>query len=347
MSEALQWRSRIDLRPFNSFGVSEQADRFAVCRSEQALVEALRQCQHDPLPPLLIAGGTNLLLVGKPSSALIQPALMGIEFAPPQGGRVRVRAAAGERWDDLVRACCARDLWGIENLALIPGHVGAAPVQNIGAYGAELGDCLVAVEAIDRRSLRSERLPVESLALGYRDSRFKREPGRWVILQVELELHQKGAARLDYAGLRGELTEAAPSPSAIAEAVSRVRRSKLPDPSRIGNAGSFFKNPVVSAEAGAALRGTHPGMPCFELPEAAGCKLSAAWLIERAGYKGLRRGDAGIFEGHALVLVNHGKANGAELLAVAREVAHGVEQRFGVVLEPEPVIIGADFREAA
>jgi UDP-N-acetylmuramate dehydrogenase len=347
MSEAVQWRSRVELRPFNSFGVSEQADRFALCRSEDALVEALRQCQHDPLPPQLIAGGTNLLLVGAPRMALIQPALSGIEFASPAGGCVRVRAAAGERWDDLVRACCARGLWGIENLALIPGHVGAAPVQNIGAYGVELGECLVAVEAIDRHSLRRERLPVESLALGYRDSLFKHEPGRWVILRVELELHLQGSARLDYAGLRGELTESAPSPSTVAEAVSRVRRSKLPDPSRIGNAGSFFKNPVVSTETGAALRRDHPGMPCFELPEAAGCKLSAAWLIERAGFKGLRHGDAGIFEGHALVLVNHGNASGAELLAVAREVARGVEQRFGVALEPEPVIVGADFREPA
>lgn len=347
MSVTVQWRSGIDLRPFNSFGISEPARRFARCRSEGELVEALRQCEGDPQAPLLIAGGTNLLLVGPPPMALIQPALSGIEFSAPRDGRVRVRSGAGERWDDLVRACCERGLWGIENLALIPGHVGAAPVQNIGAYGVELAESLVAVEVIDRRSLRRERLPVESLALGYRDSLFKREPGRWAILQVELELHQEGVARLDYAGLRGELGDAVPTPAAVADAVTRLRRSKLPDPDQIGNAGSFFKNPVISIEAGAALRQRFADMPWFPSPDGRDCKLSAAWLIERAGFKGLRRGDAGIYEGHALVLVNHDRASGLELLNVAREVARGVKELFGVVLEPEPVIVGAHFTEPA
>jgi UDP-N-acetylmuramate dehydrogenase len=254
-----------------------------------------------------------------------------------------VRAEAGAGWDALVDWTLARGLAGLENLALIPGLVGAAPIQNIGAYGVEVAETIAVVEAWDRVERRALRLGHEDCAFGYRDSLFKRVPERWIVTAVEFRLARSAPLRLDYAGVREELEAmgvTGPGPRDVAEAVRRLRRRKLPDPARIGNAGSFFKNPVVAQERAAQLRASFDGLPAY--PAGAGlAKLSAAWLIEHCGWKGHRDGDAGIAAQHALVLVNHGLASGAELLALARRVAASVEERFGVRLEPEPRIVGA------
>jgi UDP-N-acetylmuramate dehydrogenase len=239
----------------------------------------------------------------------------------------------------------ARGLAGLENLALIPGLVGAAPIQNIGAYGVEVAECIGVVEAWDRLAGRTVRLERADCEFGYRDSVFKRAPDRWIVTAVELHLSREGAPRLGYAGVREELDAmgfVAPSASDVAEAVRRLRRRKLPDPAVIGNAGSFFKNPLVPAEVAGRLRDEHGDLPVYPAGPGLG-KLSAAWLIERCGWRGVREGDAGIAAQHALVLVNHGHASGAELLALARRVAGSVEARFGVRLEPEPRIVGADW----
>ena len=231
-------------------------------------------------------------------------------------------------------------------MALIPGTVGAAPIQNIGAYGAEVRERIETVEAFQRDTGQIKRLSNADCAFAYRDSLFKREADRWVVTAVELRLPREHALRLDYAGVREELAAMGveqPRAVHVAEAISRIRTRKLPNPALIGNAGSFFKNPVVPAAQAEALRNEHPALPVYPAGDEALRKISAAWLIEQAGWKGFREGDAGIAAQHALVLVNHGNATGAQLLALARRVAASVLEKFGVALEPEPRIIGASF----
>jgi UDP-N-acetylmuramate dehydrogenase len=235
-------------------------------------------------------------------------------------------------------------LQGLENLALIPGQAGAAPIQNIGAYGVEVGRFIAAVHAYDRVTGGFTRLDHAQCAFGYRDSIFKREPERWIVTALELRLPRGGKTNLGYAGLREELGvmgELEATPRNVAAAVRRIRRRKLPDPAVTGNAGSFFKNPVVARTVAAALQERFAGLPVFPAAGGDERKLSAAWLIEQAGWRGYRDGDAGISAQHALVLVNLGHATGAQLLAVARRVMASVREKFGVTLEPEPRIVGS------
>jgi UDP-N-acetylmuramate dehydrogenase len=262
---------------------------------------------------------------------------------------VRVRVEAGHGWDALVNWSLAEGLAGLENLALIPGTVGAAPIQNIGAYGVEVREHVHVVEAFDRVRGEIVRLTRGDCKFAYRDSIFKRAPDRYVVIAVEFELSRGLQFRLDYAGLADELLamgiDAAAldgvRPSQVAEAVCRIRRRKLPDPAVLGNAGSFFKNPIVPAARAEALKAAHAALPVFRGNDDASRKLSAAWLIDACGWKGFREGDAGVAASHALVLVNHGQASGAQLLDLARRIAASVHERFGVALEPEPRIIGA------
>jgi UDP-N-acetylmuramate dehydrogenase len=249
-------------------------------------------------------------------------------------------------WNDLVHWSLARGWNGLENMALIPGTVGACPIQNIGAYGVEVAEFIETVEAYNRLTGQTERLPNNACAFGYRDSRFKRERDEWVITAVEFRLSANRALKMNYAGVPEELAAMGiDSPKAVhlAEAISRIRSRKLPNPALIGNAGSFFKNPVLPDAQTVGLKAQYPALPVFPSGQAGFSKLSAAWLIEQAGWKGYRQGDAGIAAQHALVLVNHGHASGQELLQVARQVVASVKDRLGITLEPEPRILGADF----
>ena len=260
------------------------------------------------------------------------------------GDRAIVRADAGVEWHALVLWALGHGLGGLENLALIPGTVGAAPIQNIGAYGVEVRECIHAVEAFERGSGQVRRLDAQACAFAYRDSLFKREPERFVVTAVEFGLSRTPRLRLDYAGISEELAAMgvdAPRASQVAEAVIRIRQRKLPDPAVIGNAGSFFKNPIVPQAQAAALLAGHPALPMFRGSSDDTRKLSAAWLIDQCGWKGHRDGDAGVAASHALVLVNHGHASGLQLLELARRIAASVHERFGVALEPEPRVIGA------
>jgi UDP-N-acetylmuramate dehydrogenase len=259
------------------------------------------------------------------------------------GAHALVRAEAGVNWNDFVRWTIGKGYAGLENMALIPGTVGACPIQNIGAYGTEVGEFIETVEAFHRGTGQVKRIARADCGFGYRDSVFKAALEDWAITAVEFRLPRERELRLDYAGVREELQAMGvdtPRPSHVAEAISRIRTRKLPNPALIGNAGSFFKNPILPAASAAALQEAHPGLPVFG-NDADARKLSAAWLIEQAGWKGFREGDAGISAQHALVLVNHGRATGAQLLALARRVADSVQEKFGVALEPEPRIIGA------
>ena len=353
MSAAFRLQADADLGRRNTFGVPARAPWLLEVDDHAALAQALDLPQLRGLPLLVLGGGSNLLFAGDPPGAVLALHAAAISRLDEEGPRVRVRAEAGANWHQLVLWSLDQGLCGLENLALIPGSVGAAPIQNIGAYGVEVGDSVLAVEAWDRRAGAVVRLDRQACAFGYRDSVFKRQPERWIVLAVELELGsahgpQQAPLHLGYAGIGEELAamgkQAAPTAGDVAQAVIAIRQRKLPDPARIGNAGSFFKNPIVPAALAQSLQDRHPRLPVFPGDAAGTRKLSAAWLIDACGWKGAREGDAGVSAEHALVLVNHGQASGAQLLALARRIAASVQERFAVALEPEPRIIGAHWQ---
>ena len=290
---------------------------------------------------LVLGEGSNILFTGDIDGTVLAMETRGVHVEQ-DGDIACIAVAAGERWDDFVRWTLGQGFAGLENLILIPGTVGAAPIQNIGAYGTEVAEFIESVEAWDRTERRVVTLDRAACAFAYRDSLFKHEPGRFIVTAVRFVLPRSHTLRLDYAGLREELQRMGvdkPAPFHVAEAVVHLRTRKLPDPAVIGNAGSFFKNPIVDAAQGEALKREHPELVAWPGQDAR-WKLSAAWLIEAAGFKGMREGDAGISNRHALVLVNHSKASGQELWAFAQRVIEGVQNRFGVQLEPEPLVIG-------
>jgi UDP-N-acetylmuramate dehydrogenase len=336
-------REQAPLQALNTFGVPAQAELLAQVDSAQGLQALLEAPWGIGLPLLVLGEGSNLLLVDDFPGLVLRLETQGIRVIEQDGPRLRLLAEAGERWDDLVRWSVARDLHGLENMALIPGTVGACPIQNIGAYGAEVGQRIAWVEAWDLETRSVRRLQAHECGFGYRDSRFKREHGQWIIQRVAFDLQREATLQIDYTGIGEELQALGADPVRplhVAEAISRIRARKLPLPALLGNAGSFFKNPDVPAAKAEALTALHPQMPHW--PTAAGRrKLSAGWLIEQAGWRGFRDGDAGVAEQHALVLVNHGSASGAQILALARRIAASISERFGVELEPEPRLVGA------
>jgi UDP-N-acetylmuramate dehydrogenase len=335
---------RIDnasLRELTTFRVAARARKLINIHTLEALSDVLASTTLRTGELLVLGGGSNMLFTRDWPGTVVALRTRGIAILDDDGAQALVRCAAGEVWNDLVLWSLARGLCGLENLALIPGSVGASPIQNIGAYGTEVGEFVYAVLALDRITHEPVRFRRDECAFGYRDSLFKQQPGRYLITAVEFLLPRRRELRLDYAGLREELTAMGvnhPDATAVALAVTRVRTRKLPDPETTGNAGSFFKNPIVPAEQAQALQLAHRALPLWP-QNAREAKLSAAWLIEACGYKGLREGDAGVSEQHSLVLINYGAATGAELWALAQRVVAGVQERFGVTLEAEPTVI--------
>lgn len=346
MSAAYTLAENASLTARNGFRVQARAALLADVRQPEGLEELFSYPLVQRGPLLVLGDGSNLLLAADVPGVVVALANIGLEVIEDDGDSCLVRAAAGERWDDLVRWSLGHGLCGLENLSLIPGTVGAAPIQNIGAYGTEVAEFVVAVQAWDRQTRRLERIDKARCEFGYRDSVFKRDPERHIVTALELRLPRQRELRVDYPGVREELAamgvEALRAPH-VAEAICRLRTRKLPNPALLPNVGSFFKNPVVARHVAEALAKRAPGLPQFPASDSAKCKLSAAWLIEQCGWKGFREGDAGIAAQHALVLVNHGQATGAQLLALARRVAASVRERFDVELEPEARIIGAPF----
>lgn len=330
-----------DLTELTTFRVPARAARLFELRDAGAL-EALLAFLPAEAEPLVLGGGSNLLLTHDLRRPVIWVRNRGIAQRDADDETKIVSAAAGENWDAFVRWTLSAGLAGLENLILIPGTVGAAPIQNIGAYGVEVSDRIHAVHAWDRRRDMVRRLTREECRFAYRDSRFKRSPGRYIVTRVEFRLARQPAPLcLEYAGVRAELSAASatmPTAADVAAAVERLRRRKLPDPARLGNAGSFFKNPVVIESKALELQRYHPDLPVFPMHDG-NIKLSAAWLIERCGFKGYREEDAGVSEQHALVLVNYGKATGAQLWALATDIREAVEERFGIWLDPEPLVL--------
>lgn len=334
--------NNVSLARFNTFGVEARAAHFATVRSAEELGALLDQPNLASMPRLVLGGGSNLLLTRDFDGLVIKMAVRGVEHLGRAGSVVRVRVGAAENWHATVERLLADGLPGLENMALIPGEVGAAPIQNIGAYGVELAERFVELEAWDVAQRRPVTLDAEACHFGYRDSVFKHEPaGERVILSVTLALPLEWQAIVGYGDVAAELRVRKlehPTAREVFDTVVAIRRRKLPDPAVIGNAGSFFKNPVVAREVRNALIEKFPSLVSYELGGAR-CKLAAGWLIEASGMKGAVRGRAAVYEKQALVLVNRGGATGAEILALAREVQERVQQRFGILLEPEPTIL--------
>jgi UDP-N-acetylmuramate dehydrogenase len=325
----------------NTFRVPARAALLVDVRKPAALGELFGYAALKTQPLLVLGEGSNVLFTRDWPGVVLSIAARGVALLDDDGGRVRIRVEAGENWNDLVRWSLGRGFSGLENLVLIPGTVGAAPIQNIGAYGVEAREFIAGVEAWDRQRATLTRLGNADCAFGYRDSLFKRAPDRYIVTAVEFDLPRQRALRVDYAGVREELATlgvAVPTATTVAEAIARIRTRKLPDPALIGNAGSFFKNPLVDTATAAALRERHAGLPTWAAGEGR-AKLSAAWFIETCGFKGLREGDAAVSEQHALVLVNRGNATGAQVHALAERIRERVRERFGVELEPEPLIV--------
>jgi len=287
----------------------------------------------------VLGGGSNVVLPTRVDGLVAQLGLTGVRLLADTPDAWIVEAAGGESWHGLVSACLAQGWHGLENLALIPGTVGAAPVQNIGAYGVELRDYLCELSAWDVERGELVTIRGQDCGFAYRDSRFKHEaPGRWVITSVRLRLPRPWQPVLDYPDVRAQVDGLAPTARQVFDAVCAIRRAKLPDPAVLGNAGSFFKNPLVEAACYHRLRVRAAGLPGHVQPDGR-YKLSAGWLIEQCGWKGRRMGSVGMHARQALVLVNHGGATANEVMALAAAVQASVRERYGVQLEPEPVVM--------
>ena len=333
-------QKNIGLKSFNTFGLDVTADEFVSVSTVQELKNALRDA---PDQTLILGGGSNILLSGDFKGRVIQLNLKGIEQLGKHGKFVEVKAWAGENWHDFVLWCLDHDFGGVENLSLIPGNVGTAPMQNIGAYGVELKDVFVSCEAMDRATHEIVTFTKADCHFGYRESVFKSDlKGRYIILNVTFTLTAADhILHMDYGAIRDTLEQRGiqkPTIKDISDTVIAIRSGTLPDPKVLGNSGSFFKNPIVPQAQFERIQADFENMPYY--PDKPGYfKIPAGWLIETAGFKGKRFGNYGVHDRQALVLVNHGGAKGHELLQLARLIQEAVKRIFDITLEPEVNII--------
>ena len=325
-------QQHIQLQPYNSFRTKALAKLFCEPRSVEELSEVLRTYPDEP--KLVIGSGCNLFFTKDFDGLIIHPAMRGICLLSENGSTVELEAAAGEDWDDFVNYCVKKGYAGIENLSLIPGTVGAAPIQNIGAYGTEVKDAIVLVHTVNKNTGKPETFSAEACEFGYRDSIFKRSR-QHIVTSVVFRLSKSFVYTEKYADLNRELASVAhPSLQQVREAIIRIRRRKLPDPAELPNAGSFFKNPFLTMEEKERLLAKLPDVPIYP-SETGKFKTSAAFLIEKAGYKGKRSGPVGIYERHALIIVNYATENGCDIVDFMHEVQQAVNEKFGILLEPE------------
>lgn len=330
------------LKPYNTFGISAQARYFAAFDSVDRLKELLEHTTVRNNRRLILGGGSNMLFVRNFDGIVLKNELKGIEKISEDEHHYYVRSAAGEVWHELVMHCIQSGYAGIENLALIPGCVGASPMQNIGAYGVEIKDVFHELEAISIEDGSRRIFSLNECQFGYRESIFKRsEKDRWVITSVTFRLNKRPVLHTSYGAIEEELDAMHLDNVTIkdvAKAVIHIRSSKLPDPKKIGNAGSFFKNPVVSMEVYRAIQAHHNNAPCFPIDEKQ-VKVPAGWLIERAGWKGKNLGNYGVHDKQALVLVNYGGATGSQIYDLSSAIISDIQQKFGIELEREVNII--------
>ncbi|WP_319521830.1 UDP-N-acetylmuramate dehydrogenase [uncultured Desulfosarcina sp.] len=336
----MESRSDFSLKALNTFNVEAVARRYVRFDEEKEIFEFLGRQSLEEERLLVLGGGSNLLFVDDFDGTVLHPVLKGIDVLDADKRHIRVRVMAGENWDELAARAVASGWGGIENLSLIPGSVGASAVQNIGAYGVEAKDVIDSVEAIDIHSREKIVLPAEACGFGYRNSLFKgRWAGRHIITAVVFKLCRQPRFVLDYPGVREQVDALGTvTLDTLRQAIIAIRQAKLPDPADLGNAGSFFKNPVVELEPMHRLQARFADMPHYPQPDGR-FKLSAGWMIDRCGWKGRRIGRAGVHDRQALVLVNRGGATGREILELSERVRRSVRETFGVNLEREVKVV--------
>lgn len=331
------------LRAYNTFGIEAEARQFVEISSIDQYVSLRKSGEYAHLPHLFLGGGSNVLLTKAQEALVVKISIPGITVIKEDADFVWLKGGAGVVWDEFVQYAVNQGWSGLENLSLIPGTVGAAPMQNIGAYGAEIKDTFESLEALNLQTLELEIFNAKACAFGYRESFFKRAgKGQYLISSVTFKLSKKPSVKTSYGAIQEVLAAKGitqPSIREVADAVIEIRQSKLPDPKEIGNSGSFFKNPTVSASEASRLMAEFPGIPNYPVEGSSDVKFPAGWFIEKAGWKGFRRGDAGVHAKQALVLVNYGEATGGEILALSEEIKKSIKDTFGVSLETEVNIL--------
>ncbi|MCP9201404.1 UDP-N-acetylmuramate dehydrogenase [Gramella sp. GC03-9] len=337
----MQFLRNFSLKEYNSFGIDVKAHRFVSVSSIDELKSVLRNNYAEDL--FILGGGSNMLLTGDLRKTVVHIGLKGKKIISESENEVIIEVAAGENWHELVLWTLEQGFGGLENLSLIPGNVGTAPIQNIGAYGVELKDHFVSCEALNIQTLEEKEFNLEACEFDYRNSVFKNQlKGQFIITSVQFRLTKKEhQLRTDYGAIQAELESAGiekPGIRDISDAVIRIRQSKLPNPKELGNSGSFFKNPVIDLESYQELVHKFPEMPSYQVSETE-VKVPAGWLIDQAGMKGYREGDAGVHQRQALVLVNYGSATGEEILQLSKMIQEKIRARFGIELEAEVNII--------
>ncbi len=333
----MQIEENKSLKEYNTFGIDCSAKYFVAVTSVSELQQILSEKKFENR--FIIGGGSNMLLTKDIDALVIHLNLKGKKIISETDSVVTLQAMAGENWHEFVQYCINNDFGGLENLSLIPGNVGTAPIQNIGAYGVELKDTFISCEALEIATGKKRTFTKEECNFGYRNSIFKNEEkGNYIITSVTFQLTKKAhKLNTDYGAIKEKLAEKniqKPTIAAISEAVIEIRQSKLPDPKKLGNSGSFFKNPVISSEKFKKLKIENPDAPYYEI-SAAEYKIPAGWLIEQAGFKGKRFGDAGVHKNQALVLVNYGNASGDEIWELALKIQQAVKDKFDIYIEPE------------
>ena len=338
----MQIESGVSLKPYNSFGLPAVAQSLVRIKGDADVRRVVDHAELGRAPKFILGGGSNIILTRDMPAVVLKVEVTGRRLVEERADAWIVEAGAGESWHELVAWTLAQGWPGLENLALIPGTVGAAPVQNIGAYGLELKDRFESLDAVDLVTGRSVTLGPEICAFGYRDSVFKHSlAGRTLITRVRLRLPRPWQPVLGYLDLERRMRETGvsnPSAQQVFDWICAIRRAKLPDPAVIGNAGSFFKNPVVTPEQCRDIIGRDPEIVHYPMPDGS-VKLAAGWMIDACGWKGKSVGQAAVYEKQALVLVNRGGAIGSEVMTLARAIQESVYGRFGIRLEPEPMVV--------
>ncbi len=340
-STMIRFEENFPLKDYNTFGLEAKAKYFFDFTEEEDLpyfLSSFEKWQDSKL--LLLGGGSNLLFVHDFDGLVIHPNVPGINVIREDKNNVWLEVGSGENWDEFVEFCVCHGYCGIENLSLIPGNVGAAPVQNIGAYGVEVQDFVETVKGFDLKTFDLYEIPASECQFAYRDSIFKnRLKGRFVVTSVIFKLDKFADYKLKYGDLKEEVERrGGESLKNVRDAVIAIRQSKLPEPDEMGNAGSFFKNPIVENELVEKLKSEYPKIPVYSVDESKS-KLAAGWMIDQCGWKGYRDGDAGVHKDQALVLVNYGNATGAQLVDLSDKIRKSVLDKFGVSLHPEVNVV--------
>lgn len=329
------------LTKFNTFGLGYKADSLIPLRTEKDAIDLFTNNKSLIMPFLILGGGSNILFTNDFNGTIIYPEIEGYQIEEQREGSVLVSAGAGNNWDDFVEWTVDKGFGGLENLSLIPGKVGATPIQNIGAYGVEVKDTIVSVKTISTTDGSVKIFNNKECEFGYRDSIFKNsKKGKFLVTRVYFELTKDTRLNLHYGSLKEEVSKLGKETIMnVRQAVINIRRSKLPDPEIIGNAGSFFKNPVIQFSIATRLKEAYPEMPLYNDKEGY-MKLASGWLIDKCGWKGKKRGNTGVHDKQALVLLNYGKATGKEIYDLSEEIKKSVIEKFGISLEREVEIVG-------